>query len=130
MSNLVPGKVFLRDTLLHYFIMRKTSAESFRIFIEVYQIMIKSSMESNGWEVTPQPLYRPDLAPSYYPLFRSVQNALTGIRFPSEQGIKNLLDSCLATKSAQFFWDPRSTIHNPQNASEMGKRYSFSWAIL
>ena len=40
-----------------------------------------------------------------YHLFRSMQNALTGIRFTSEQGIKNWLDSFLATKLAQFFWD-------------------------
>ena len=29
----------------------------------------------------------------------------TGIRFTSEQGIKNCLDSFLAAKPAQFFWD-------------------------
>ena len=34
-----------------------------------------------------------------------MQNALTGIRFTSEQGIKNWIDSFLAAKAAQFFWD-------------------------
>ena len=38
-------------------------------------------------------------------LFRSMQNALTGIRFTSEQGIKNWLDSFLTAKPTQFFWD-------------------------
>ena len=44
-------------------------------------------------------------SPSDYHLFRSMQNALTGIRFTSEQGIKNWLDSFLAAKPAQFFLD-------------------------
>ena len=55
---------------------------------------------------TPPALYHnSDLAPSDYHLFRSIQNALTGIRITSEQGIKNSLDSFLAAKPAQFFWD-------------------------
>ena len=36
MSNFVPEKVFLRGTLLHYFNMKKTAAESHRILVEVY----------------------------------------------------------------------------------------------
>ena len=76
MLNFVPEKVFLQGVLFHFFNMKKTAAESHRI-----------------------------LAPSDYHLFRSMQNALNGIRFTSEQGIKNYLDSFLAAKPAQFFWD-------------------------
>ena len=36
MSNFVPGKVFLRGALLHYFNMKKTAAESHHILVEVY----------------------------------------------------------------------------------------------
>ena len=32
----MPEKVFLRGVLLHYFNMKKTAAESHRIFVEVY----------------------------------------------------------------------------------------------
>ena len=68
-------------------------------------ISVKNYLENSGWEVLPHPPYSPDLAPSDYHLFRSIQNALTEIRFTSEQGIKNWLDSFLVAKLAQFFWD-------------------------
>ena len=66
-------------------------------------IPVKNYLENSGWEVLPHPPYSPELAPSDYHLFRSMQNALTGIRFTSEQGIKNWLDLFLAAKPAQFF---------------------------
>ena len=68
-------------------------------------IPIKNCLENSGWEVLPHPPYKRDLAPSNYHLFRSMQNALTGIRFTSEQGIKNWSYSFLFAKPAQFFRD-------------------------
>ena len=68
-------------------------------------IPVKNYLENSGWEVLPHPPYSPDLAPSDYHLFWSMQNALTGIGFTSEQGFKNWLDSFLAAKPVQFFWD-------------------------
>ena len=54
-----------------------------------FAIPVKNYLQNSGWEVLPHPPYSPDLAPSDYHLFRSVQNALTEIRFTSEQGIQN-----------------------------------------
>ena len=68
-------------------------------------IPVKNYLKNSGWEVLSHPPHSPDLAPSNYYLFRSKQNALNRIRFTSEQGIKNCLDSFLAAKPAQFFWD-------------------------
>jgi [histone H3]-lysine36 N-dimethyltransferase SETMAR len=68
-------------------------------------VPVKNYLENVGWEILPYPPYSPDLAPSDYHLFRSMQNHRSGIRFTSVEGIKKWLDSFFALKNEQFFWD-------------------------
>ena len=65
-------------------------------------IPAKNYLENSGWEVLPYPPYSPDLAHFHYHLFRSMQNALTGIGFSSKQGIKNWLDSWPPSRRSYF----------------------------
>lgn len=65
---------------------------------------VKRYLENSGWEVLPHPPYSPDIAPSDYHLFRSMQNAFTGERFTSVEEIKNWLTSFFASNDRRFFW--------------------------
>jgi len=53
--------------------------------------------------VLPHPPYSPDLAPSDYYLFRSLQNALNGKKFTSDEDIKLFIESFFAEKDKNFF---------------------------
>ena len=48
-----------------------------------------------GWEVLPHPPYSPDVAPSDYHLFRSLQHFLSGEKFQNVEEVKNGLSNFL-----------------------------------
>ena len=56
-----------------------------------------------GWDVLPHPPYSPDIAPSDYHLFRSLQNSINGLNFASLELLKNYLDSFFAEKPQDFY---------------------------
>lgn len=56
------------------------------------------------WDVLPHPPYSPDLAPSDYHLFRSLQNSLNGLTFHRVEDIKNHLVRFFEKKD-RTFWE-------------------------
>ena len=51
----------------------------------------------------PHPPYSPDLAPSDYHLFHSLQNYLNGKTFDSNEAVKNELIQFFASKNQTFY---------------------------
>ena len=58
-----------------------------------------------GWEVMAHPAYSPDLAPSDYHLFRSLEHSLREQSFENVEDLKNHLDDFFASKPQSFYRD-------------------------
>ena len=56
-----------------------------------------------GWEVMSHPPYSPDLAPSDYHLFRSLQNFLNGKNFSNSDDLKSYLAEFFDVKDQKFY---------------------------
>lgn len=66
--------------------------------------VVKNYLNTIGWDVLPHAPYSPDLAPSDYHLFRSMQHGLSEQHFTSYEEVKNWLSGWLASKDEQFYW--------------------------
>ena len=56
-----------------------------------------------GWEILSHPPYSPDLAPSYYYLFRSLQNSLNRKTFNGDEAVKSHLVQFFSDKDQDFY---------------------------
>ena len=63
----------------------------------------RKKLLEEGWEVMPHPPYIPNLAPSDYHLFRSLQKHSNGKTFDWNEDVKNELIQFFASKNQTFY---------------------------
>lgn len=68
-------------------------------------LMTRNKLTELGWEVLMHPPYSPDLAPSDYHLFRSLQNSLGGKKLADRRAAENHLVQFFASKPEKFYTD-------------------------
>ena len=68
-------------------------------------LMTRQKLLQLGWEVLIHPPYSPDIAPSDFHLFRSLQNSLNGKSFNSLEDCRRHLDQFFAQKDKKFWED-------------------------
>lgn len=66
-------------------------------------IMTQQKLNELGWEILTHPPYSPDIAPSDYYLFRSLQNHLNGKKMESFDAVKKCVDDFFDSKPAEFY---------------------------
>lgn len=65
--------------------------------------MTRQKLLELGWEILPHPPYSPDIAPSDYHLFRSLDNHLRGKVFANEDSLKTEITNFFAAKPSSFY---------------------------
>jgi len=65
--------------------------------------MTQKKIQEFGWEVLPHPPYSPDIAPTDYHLFRSLQNHLAEKHFEDYTTLNSDLAEFFASKTPQFY---------------------------
>lgn len=65
--------------------------------------MTLDKLKELKWEILLHPPYSPDIAPSDYHLFRSLQNDLNGKNFDSVKAVKNHITAFFDAKPRDFF---------------------------
>ena len=80
----------------------------------------KQKLSQPGWEVLIHPPYSPNIAPSDFHLFLSLQNYLNGKNFNSQEDCKRHLKSFFAQKDIKF-WEGE-IIRFPEICQEIVKQ--------
>ena len=65
---------------------------------------VQGKLKSLRWQVLPHPPYSPDLAPSDYHLFSSMEHAFNEQHFKTSEEVENWVSEWFASKDEQFFW--------------------------
>lgn len=65
--------------------------------------LTRSTIHSLNWELLPHPPYSPDLAPTDYHLFRSMQHSLDGEHFHDDEDLKKWLQNYFDSKPKIFY---------------------------
>lgn len=66
---------------------------------------VKEKLLQLGWEILPHAPYSPDIAPSNYHLFRSMQHALVDTHFQNLDQVKKWIDDWIASKPLSFYYN-------------------------
>ena len=66
-------------------------------------IQVIDTINELEWDLMPHAAYSPDLAPSDYHLFRSLEHSLRNKSFANPQDVKKHLDSFFESKPASFY---------------------------
>ncbi|KAJ0183883.1 hypothetical protein K1T71_000306 [Dendrolimus kikuchii] len=86
-----------------YFSSMVTTTESFPVWALSTLASTQQKLREFGWEVLMHPPYSPDLAPSDFHLFRSLQNSLGNVRFTSREDCQNHLSQFFDQKPQNFY---------------------------
>lgn len=91
-------------------------------------LMTRQKLLELGWDVLPHPPYSPDLAPSDYYLFWSLQNSLSGKTFASDDAIKMHLSQFFNDNDKKFFENGiMKLIERWQKVIEQRGQYIIDW---
>ena len=72
--------------------------------------LVKENLETFGWNIILYPSYSPDIAPTDFYLFRSMQKFLDGKEFENDEEVKSAIFTFFASKPQSFFQNAISAL--------------------
>ena len=72
--------------------------------------LVKEKLETLGWNIILHPPYSPDIAPTDFHLFRSMQSFLDGKEFENDEEVKSAIFTFFASKPQSFFQNAISAL--------------------